>query len=153
MKSFLTCCAALSMAFSANAGERVSATNFYVVKQEQFSTGNGNVFWSEDNVGTFTVEEGPIDPGFARCIGSGFGGPGGVEGDGICIYGEGDDTFTMKWEIVAFGSNTWKILTATGKYVGMTGHGTSKTRMESKFLKLTHRISDWEGEVTLPAGD
>ena len=143
MKSFLMCCAALSMASSAIAGERVSATNFYVVKEEQIPAGNGSVFWTADNVGTFTVEEGPIEPGFARCIGSGFGGPGGIEGDGICIYGEGEDTFTMKWQIV----------TATGKYAGMTGSGTTRTRRDSKFLKLAHRISDWEGKIDLPSQD
>ena len=153
MKSFLMCCAVLSMASSAIAGERVSATNFYVVKQEQIPAGNGSVFWTEDNVGTFTVKEGPIDPGFARCIGSGFGGPGGVEGDGICVYGEGEDTFTMKWKIVGVGSNEWKIVTATGKYAGMTGSGTTKTRVDAKFLKLAHRISDWEGEINLPNQD
>lgn len=153
MKTLLVYCAALSVASSAIAGERVSATNFYVVKQEQIPAGGGGVFWTEDNVGTFSVEEGPIDPGFARCIGSGFGGPGGVEGDGICIFGEGDDTFTMRWEVVAFGSNTWRIVAATGKYTGMTGTGTTKTRVDSKFLKLPHRISDWEGEVVLPKQD
>ena len=131
------------------AGERVSATNFYVVKQEQFNAGT-EVFWAEDNIGSFTVSEGPIDPRFARCVGSGFGGPGGVQGDGICVYGEGDDTFTMKWKIESFGHNTWQIVHGTGKYAGMSGQGTTKTRVESKFLKLSHRVSDWEGEIELP---
>ena len=45
------------------AAEKVSATNFYVVNQEQISAGE-DVFWKEDNYGTYTVDEGPIDPGF-----------------------------------------------------------------------------------------
>jgi len=131
------------------AGERVSATNFYVVKQEQFNAGD-ETFWIEDNVGSYTVSEGPIDPGFARCVGSGFGGPGGVRGGGICVYGEDADTFTMKWKVEGFGVNSWSIVAAAGKYAGMSGKGTTKTRVESKFLKLPHRVSDWEGEIELP---
>lgn len=134
------------------AGERVSATNFYVVKQERFSAGD-EVFWTEDNVGSFTVSEGPIDPGFARCVGAGFGGPGGVRGGGICIYGEGADTFTMKWKVEGPGVNSWHIVSSTGKYAGMTGKGTTKTRVDSKFLKLPHRVSDWEGEIELLSKD
>ena len=134
------------------AGERVSATNFYVVKQETFSAGI-ETFWTEDNIGTFTVSEGPIDPGFARCVGSGFGGPDGIRGGGICVYGEGGDTFTMEWKVEGFGVNSWRIVTSTGKYKGMSGKGTTKTRVKSKFLKLAHRVSDWEGEIKLPGRD
>ncbi|WP_170644373.1 hypothetical protein [Ruegeria sp. HKCCC2117] len=134
------------------AAEKVSATNFYVVNQEQISAGE-DVFWKEDNYGTYTVDEGPIDPGFVRCVGSGFGGPSGVSGGGVCVYGEEEDTFTMRWEVVAFGVNNWRIVSSTGKYSGMTGSGTTKTRVASKFLALPHRISDWEGEVALPARD
>ena len=103
MRRFLMIAAIAAAPHGAFAGERVSATNFYVVKQERFNVGGGEVFWTEDNVGSFTVSKGPIDPGFARCVGSGFGGPAGVSGDGICIYGEGADTFTMKWQIESFG--------------------------------------------------
>lgn len=134
------------------AGERVSATNFYVVNQEDFDAGEG-IFWIQDNVGTFTVKEGPIEPGFVRCVGSGFGGLGGVSGGGVCIYGEGVDTFTMKWKVERFGENSWQIVEATGKYAGMTGSGTTKTRLQSKFLKLEHRVSDWVGEIKLPKAD
>lgn len=134
------------------ATEKVSVTNYYVVNQEQLPAGD-DVFWSEDNYGTYTVEEGPIDSGFVRCVGSGFGGPSGVNGGGVCVYGEDEDTFTMRWEVVSFGFNKWQIVASTGKYSGMTGSGTTKTRVASKFLALPHRISDWEGEITLPAGD
>lgn len=134
------------------AAEKVSVTNYYVVNQEQIPAGQ-DVFWSEDNYGTYTVNEGPIDRGFVRCVGSGFGGPSGVSGGGVCVYGEDEDTFTMRWEVVRFGFNEWRIVASTGKYSGMTGSGTTKTRVASKFLALPHRISDWEGEVTLPGGE
>jgi len=134
------------------AAEKVSATNYYVVKQEQIPAGE-DVFWKEDNYGTYTVDEGPIDPGFVRCVGSGFGGPSGVNGSGVCVYGENEDTFTMRWEVVSFGFNKWHIVSSTGKYSGMTGTGTTKTRVASEYLAFPHRISDWEGELTLPDGD
>lgn len=130
------------------AGERVSATNYYVLNQEDFNVG-GDTFWMQDNVGTFTVSEGPIEAGFVRCVGSGFG----LRGGGICIYGKSLDTFTMKWDIVGFGENKWHIIDATGKYAGMRGRGTTKTRLKSKFLKLRHRVSDWVGEIELPKAD
>jgi len=107
------------------AAEKVSITNFYVVNQEQIPAGE-DVFWKEDNYGTYTVEEGPIDPGFVRCVGSGFGEPSGVSGGGVCVYGEEADTFTMRWEVVSFGVNNWRIVSSTGKYSGMTGSGTTK---------------------------
>ncbi len=134
------------------AGERVSATNFYILNQEEFDAGEG-IFWIQDNVGTFTVKEGPIAPGYVRCVGSGFGGPGGVTGEGVCVYGESLDTFTMKWKVERFGENSWHIVEATGKYAGMTGRGTTKTRVQAKFLKLRHRVSDWFGEIELPKAD
>lgn len=135
-----------------SAAEKVAVTNYYVVNQEQVPAGE-DVFWREDNYGTYTVEEGPIDSGFVRCVGSGFGGPSGVNGGGVCVYGEDEDTFTMRWEVVSFGVNKWRIVSSTGKYSGMTGTGTTKTRVASKFLALPHRISDWEGEITLPTGE
>lgn len=140
----------VAIALGANAGERVSATNFYVVKQERFSAGF-EVYWTEDNIGSFTVHEGPIDSGFARCVGSGFGSQTTVTGDGICIYGENEDTFTMKWEIIDPGVNRWKIVSGSGKYLGMTGNGTTKTRVDASKLKLPHRVSGWEGEVDVPS--
>ncbi len=134
------------------AGERVLATNFYVVNQELFGAGVDRWFWTEDNVGSFKVKEGPLDPGFARCVGSGFAGPdvAGVTGSGICIYGEGEDTFTMTWKVEAPGKNSWRMVDGTGKYHGISGSGTTKTRVASKFLKLPHRVSDWEGEISVP---
>ena len=137
---------------SLTAAEKVSVTNYYVVNLEEVPAGE-DVFWKEDNYGTYTVDEGPIDSGFVRCVGSGFGGPSGVSGGGVCVYGQEEDTFTMRWEVVAFGVNNWRIVSSTGKYSGMTGSGTTKTRVASKFLALPHRISDWEGEVAFPARD
>jgi hypothetical protein len=122
--------AAIMLPATAGAAEHVSGTNYYVVRQERFSAGS-EVYWTEDNSGSFTVNEGPIDPGYARCVGSGFD----LSGGGICVYGEGEDTFTMKWKIETFGVNSWRIVAATGKYAGMRGEGTTRTRVDSRYLK------------------
>jgi hypothetical protein len=147
LRSLLIVAALLAPA-SAAAAEYVSATNYYVVRQENFDAG-GEVFWTQDNSGSFTVDEGPIDPGYARCVGSGFD----LSGGGICVYGDADGTFTMKWTIEAFGFNRWRIVAGTGKYAGIRGEGTTRTRVDSKYLKLPHRVSDWEGEIELPGKD
>ncbi|MCU9838224.1 hypothetical protein OEZ49_10645 [Ruegeria sp. WL0004] len=152
MFRIVLCAAAVLVPQYLIASEKVSATNFYVVKQEQIPAGE-NVFWKEDNYGTYTIHEGSIDAGFVRCVGSGFGGPGGITGGGVCVYGAHEDTFTMRWEVVSFGFNKWQIVSATGKYSGMTGSGTTRTRVASQFMALPHRISDWEGEVNLPTKD
>ena len=130
-------------------GERISGTNTYVIHQDTWNMPN-LTYWRQDNIGTFSVKEGPLDPGFVRCIGAGFGGPTGVSGGGICIFGSGDDTFTWSWERHKSGPNTWKVVDATGKYSGMTGKGTSRTRADSQHLKMPQRISDWTGEIEMP---
>ena len=66
------------------------------------------------------------------------------------MYGEGEDTFTMTWKVEAPGKNSWRMVDGTGKYRGISGSGTTKTRVASKFLKLPHRVSDWEGVISLP---
>lgn len=56
----------------------------------------------------------------------------------------------MTWKVDSFGKNSWIIVEGTGKYRGISGNGTTKTRIASEFLKLPHRVSDWEGEIELP---
>lgn len=131
------------------AGERVAGTNSYVLNEERFHAGN-LTYWRQDNNGVYEVTEGPIRPGFVRCIGAGFGGPAGVTGDGVCIYGEGEDTFTWRWEAHAGAPNTWEVVGSTGAYAGMKGSGTATSRIASEFTALQHRVTDWEGEITLP---
>ena len=58
----------------------------------------------------------------------------------------------MRWEVVAFGVNNWRIVSSTGKYSGMTGSGTTKTRVASKFLALPHRILTGKARLPCPLG-
>lgn len=134
---------------AAIAGERVAGTNSYVLKQDTWQLNTGT-YWRQENNGTFDVTEGPIDSGFVQCIGAGFGSANGPNGTGICVFGFGEDTFTWSWKTNGVSPNTWLVVGATGKYQGMTGHGTARTRVESKHRAMIHRVTDWEGEVTLP---
>lgn len=133
----------------AAAGERISGVNSYVQNLESWHAGD-LTYWRQDNNGVYEVKEGPLDPGFVRCIGAGFSGPTGVKGEGICIFGEDNDTFTWSWRTHPGGPNTWKVIDATGKYKGMTGSGVSRSRVASEFQALQHRVTDWEGEIELP---
>lgn len=145
----LTFLVILCLPFCAAAGERVAGTNSYVIHQQNWHAGD-MTYWRLDNAGTFDVSAGPLTPGFVRCIGAGFGSARGVTGEGICIFGKDDDTFTWHWEAHRDGPNTWEVIDATGKYRGMTGSGRAITRVESEKLKIQHRVTDWEGEIDLP---
>lgn len=131
------------------AGERIAGTNSYVLNEEIWSLQTMN-YWRQDNYGTFTVTEGPIDPGFVQCIGAGFGEARGVRGEGICIFGIGEDTFTWAWQANPGEPNTWQVIDATGKYKGMRGEGTAISRIASEFMARQHRVTSWQGEITLP---
>ncbi|NNL17332.1 MAG: hypothetical protein HKP37_01190 [Boseongicola sp.] len=110
------------------------------------------IFFAQDNDGYFEVIQGPIAEGPVRCIGSGFGhrdGSGSIEG--ICIYGEGDDTFTMEWQAGEQGAaNSWIIQTGSVKYHGITGEGIATTAVEIMYKAMPLRQSHVIGTITLP---
>lgn len=136
------------------AGERIVGTNSYIAAEELFPVDYG-VYWRQDNNGTFSVSEGPLENGFVRCIGAGFNIASIGSGEGICIFTTGDlaakeDTFTWEWRMVGVGQNEWKVIGATGKYAGMRGSGTARTNTASEFRAQRMRVTEWEGEIDLP---
>jgi len=141
--------AALIVPALCQSGERISGENSYVLNEERFHFDTGT-YWRQDNDGSFSVTEGPIDPGYVRCLGAGFGGASESTGGGLCIFGEGKDTFTWRWEVHFGAPNTWTVVGATGKYLGMQGQGIAKSQIGSEFFAMAHRITEWEGEITLP---
>ena len=123
----------------------------YLYFQENFDLGD-RIFHTTDNRGGFEVVEGPAVDGPARCLGSGFGFQDGTNTiSGICIFGEGGDTFTMQWKAGERGeANTWEIITGSGRYDGMTGSGIATTDIVSMFQALPLRRTHIVGMVELP---
>ena len=130
------------------AGERISGTNTYVRKEQTWPIENG-VYWQQENFGTFTVAEGPIEPGFVECLGAGFGMANGIKGEGICIFENDEGTFTWTWQAIPGELTQWQVAGGTGKYKGMTGSGTAASRIQSEFTALQQRMTSWQGEIEL----
>lgn len=136
----------------ASAGEqRIEINNIYPLNQENFDLGD-HIFHLTDNTGGFEVIEGPMEDGPVRCVGSGFGFEDGTNSiTGICVFGEGDDTFTMRWKAGEQGAaNTWDIITGTGRYTGMTGSGIATTDIASAYRALPLRQTHIVGSVEVP---
>lgn len=152
MKKFVLISVLALVAATARAEpQRIEINNVYPLNQENFDLGDHS-FHSTDNVGGFEVVEGPMQDGPARCTGSGFAyGDGTNSIQGICIFGEGADTFTMRWKAGEKGAaNDWEIILGTGRYEGMTGQGVATTDIVSMFQALPLRRTRIVGTVNLP---
>ena len=130
------------------AQDRVSGENSYALREVKWTLNDG-VYWQQENFGTYTVGEGPIAPGFVECIGAGFGGASGVRGEGICIFRNDEGSFTWTWQAIPGQMNNWQVAAGTGRYEGMTGSGTAKSKIHSEFTAMAHRVTSWEGQIKL----
>jgi len=143
--------AGIFTASAALSQERIELNNIYPTTEETFQLSD-RVFYTQDNQGIFEVVDGPFEQGPARCLGSGFGLRNGMSSvEGICIFGEDSDTFTMHWKAGQQGAaNTWTIVAGTGKYRGMTGEGIATTSVEIMYQAMPRRLSHIVGTVTIP---
>jgi hypothetical protein len=81
-----------------------------------------------------------------ECGGAGYWDKDGSWGEGICVYGAGENTRVTAWkQDKGKKAGTWRILSGTGTYAGMTGEGT----YVSTSLAGSRTMSEWEGEITL----
>ncbi len=151
--SFIFAVACVLATGAATAQERIEINNVYPINQEYFQLPEG-VYYTQDNRGYFEVIEGPLDEGPARCVGGGFGTQDGTNTiEGVCVFGEGEDTFTMRWKAGNQGAaNTWTIVAGTGKFDGMTGEGIATTGVEIMYKAMPLRQSHIVGSVTIPGG-
>ena len=133
------------------AQERLEINNIYPITQEMIQLSD-RMFFTQDNQGYYDVVEGPLEDGTARCIGSGFGFRVGASTiNGICIFTEGDNTFTMSWKAGEKGAaNTWEIIDGTGRFKGMTGDGIATTGIEVVYRARPMRQSHIVGTVIIP---
>ncbi len=143
--------ASILMWGAATAQERIEINNVYPINQEYFHL-RDSVYYTQDNRGYFEVVEGPLEEGPARCVGGGFGAQDGVNTiEGVCVFGEGEDTFTMRWKAGNQGAaNTWTIVAGTGRFDGMTGEGIATTGVEVMYKAMPLRQSHIVGSVTIP---
>lgn len=139
---------------AAQAEQRIEINNTYPITQESFQLAD-RVFYTQDNRGYFEVIEGPFTEGPARCIGSGFGLQDGRSTvTGICIFGEGEETFTIVWEAGQQGAaNSWTVVDGTGRYRGMTGSGIATTNIATMYKALPLRETHIVGTVQLREPD
>ena len=133
------------------AQERIEINNIYPLNQEYFQLSD-SVYFMQDNRGHFEVVEGPVEGGPARCVGGGFGAQNGENSiQGVCVFGEGEDTFTMRWKAGEQGkANTWSIAGGTGRFDGMTGDGIATTGIEIMYKAMPMRQSHIVGSVNIP---
>ncbi len=132
---------------TALAGEKVAGTNYYVTEALTVPFDETSGYWRVDFSGVGEVTEGPLETSAVTCHGAGYWDEKGPYGDGVCIFGVGEDTFIWRFEAKQGSkANRWAIVGATGKYAGITGSGTATTQR----LPGKRRITHWEGEIELP---
>lgn len=141
----------LLSATCAAAQEAIELNNIYPINEERFQLPD-SIYFTQDNLGYFEVIAGPFEEGPARCIGGGFGQQNGMNSiAGICIFGEGEDTFTMTWKAGEQGAaNRWIIVSGTGRYDGMTGQGIATTGVNVMYHAQPRRKSHITGTVMIP---
>lgn len=146
MKRTMLILAMLVLPLSANAGEKVKGTNFFVVEEQNFATGEETGYWLWHGKGVTRKVEGPVESHAIDCHGAGFWDSDGAWGEGICVHTVGDDTFMDHWKnLKGQEGGEFKWMNGTGKFAGISGGGTFKTQQQ-----LSGRlIVDWEGEMTL----
>jgi len=131
---------------TALAAEKMKGTDFFVVEENNWDTGDNAGYWIWHGKGVSQPHVGPFESEVIDCHGAGFFDKDDSWGEGICIHGEGADTRTSSWRREKGQKiGQWKILSGTGKYRGTTGHGTYKP----KPLAGDYHVSEMEGEVTL----
>ncbi|MFC6639779.1 hypothetical protein GV827_21680 [Sulfitobacter sp. JBTF-M27] len=133
------------------AEDRIELNTIYPLNQEYFQLSD-SIYYMQDNRGYFEVVDGPLEEGPARCVGGGFGAQNGENSiQGVCVFGAGEDTFTMRWKAgEQGGANTWSIVGGTGKFDGMTGEGIATTGVEIMYKAMPLRQSHIVGMVNIP---
>ena len=146
MKRLMLLMVVLLFPLPAIAGEMISGTNFFVVDDQSWETGDGSGYWIWHGTGVSQGNEGSFKTDALECHGAGFWDKDGSWGEGICVHTAGDDTRTAYWKKDKDQEvGQWKYLSGTGKYAGITGDGTYKNHP----MPGGHSVSEFEGEVTL----
>ena len=130
------------------AGDTAKGTNFLVLDNQSWPTGEKSGFYVFSGKGVTKAIEGPIETIAVECHGSGFWDQNGSRGEGICLHGTGDDTYTSSYKReIGQSSGQWIIIegTGTGKYAGISGEGT----YTSEQVPGGRLVSTWDGVISL----
>jgi len=158
MKWLVAAALSVVLANSAMAGEMISGTNNYVTEERTWKTGDVSGYYMYDSTGNFEAQSGTIPNGPVECHGAGFWTAEEINGEGICIFGEAPNRWTVAFVMDPHNQfsaqtaetyrrrGTWTVVSGTGKYVGITGSGNFVTGPVVDGRKTTQ----WEGEVELP---
>lgn len=142
-------CFSLLAASPVIAEQRIELNITYPLNQEYFELSD-RVYFRQDNQGYFEVVDGSLTNGPARCLGAGFGFQDGTNSiEGICIFGEGDNTFTLAWDAGEAGAaNTWTVVAGTGQFKGLSGNGIASTDVEITYKALPLRQTHVVGTIS-----
>lgn len=149
---FATFCIFACGTDAAYAEQRLELNMQAALNQRQEFQLNENKFYIQDSRSHYVSVEGPAGEGPSHCLGSGFYNADGTNDiQGICIFGEGDDTFTMSWKAgEKSAANTWVIVGGTGKFTGMSGDGISTNRVERLFKAMPFMYTHVVGTIEIP---
>lgn len=146
MKRIMSVLVLWVLSFPVIAGEKVNGTNFYVVKEQSFETGETTGYWMWHGKGISTEATGVLETHPVDCHGAGFWDADGSWGEGICVNVVGDDSYIAHWKREKGQKvGQFKYLSGTGKFAGISGGGTYKTAQRFPDSQVT----DWEGEIIL----
>ena len=140
------------------AGELFSGTHTYRPNTELWSPVPAAGWWTSTMVGAYESMSGPIPAGRIECRGSGHWNKSVREANGVCVFGEGSDTWMLRYQATDTdrASRTaagyipvgeWTVVDGNGIYSGMTGSGTYLA--EQSVAEGGKHQTRWEGEVTI----
>ena len=159
MKQVIAAAIAAAFIAPAGAGERFSGTHTYRAKSETWIPVPASGWRTVTMVGDYEPMAGPVEAGRIECRGTNYWHKSTVEADGVCVFGDGPDTWMLRYRMTRTDRATtraeqhqregeWTVVDGTGRFSGMTGSGTYLA--EGTVAEGGMYRTRWEGEVSIP---
>lgn len=159
MKPLLAAAVVFASLGTAGAGEMFSGTHTYRAESETWMPVPASGWRTVTMVGEYEPMTGPIGAGRIECRGTNYWHKSTVEADGVCVFGEGPNTWMLRYRMTRTDRATtraeqhqregeWTVVDGTGRFSGMTGSGTYLA--EGAVAEGNLYRTRWEGEVTIP---
>lgn len=148
------------MAAPAFAAEEFSGTHMYRFDQETWSPLPYAGWRTVTMVGDYVPVSGPIPAGRIECRGTNYWSGSVREADGVCVFGEGPDTWMLRYRMTRTDAlsqaaeqfrrtGEWTAVGGTGRWRGITGSGFYWAE-EGGVAEGGRWRTHWGGEVTIP---